>query len=127
MFKCKLLCVYKYKLSRQLPTHLRKLPVRYAKPVTVKPKRRKNPFRDSRVDSCSVTVFMASVDPGEVIGRLGLGAVSGADLSGSATAVGALSSRSRQLLPACVPRHVAHRLRAFRAALCDRPRQLSYP
>ena len=40
---------------------------------------------------------MASVDPGEVI-LSGVGVVSGMDLSGSATAVGALSSRPRQLL-----------------------------
>ena len=100
--------------------------MRYAKPVTVKPKRRKNPSRDPRVDSCQITVLVASVDPGGVI-LSGVGVVSGVDLSGSATAVGALSSRSRQLLPACAPRHVARRLRAFRAALCDRSRQLSNP
>ena len=86
--------MYWYKLSRQLPTHLHKLPVRYAKPVTVKPKRRKNPFRDSRVDSCSITILMASVNTGGVI-LSGVGVVSGVDLSGSATAVGALGSRSR--------------------------------
>ena len=118
--------MYWYKLSRQLPTHLRKLPVRYAKPITVKSKRRKKTFRDSRVDSCSITVFMASVDPGEVI-LSAVGVVSGMDLSGSATAVGALSSRPRQLPLACVQRHVARRLGAFRAALWDRPRQLSNP
>ena len=71
-------------------------------------------------------MLVASVDPGGVI-LSGVGVVSGVDLSGSATAVGALISRPRQLPLACVQRHVARRLRAFRAALCDRSRQLSNP
>ena len=66
------------------------------------------------------------IDPGEVA-LSGVGVISGADLSGSATAVDALSSRSRQLPSACAPRHVARRLRAVRAALCDRSRQPGTP
>ena len=66
------------------------------------------------------------IDPGEAV-LSGVGVISGADLSGSATAVDALSSRSRQLPSACAPRHVARRLRAVRAALCDRSRQPGTP
>ena len=100
-------------------------PMRCAKPHQ-KPKTAKssNPslvIRDSRVENCSVMCFVASVGTGGDSVRSGCGFWRGS-CSGSANAVGALGSRSRQLLPACVPRHVA-RLTARRP--CCSLRQVS--
>ena len=88
---------------------------------TKNPKRRKVPVRDSRVESCSIMCFVANVGTGGDSVRSGCGFWRGS-CSGSANAVGALGSRSRQLLPACVPRHVA-RLTARRP--CCSLRQVS--
>ncbi len=73
------------------------------------------------MESCSVMCFVASVGTGGDSVRSGCGFWRGS-CSGSANAVGALGSRSRQLLPACVPRHVA-RLTARRP--CCSLRQVS--
>ena len=118
--QCRHLCVYWCRLSCKLSTSLRKLQCAVLSP-TKNPKRRKVPVRDSRVESCSVMCFVASVGTGGDSVRSGCGFWRGS-CSGSANAVGALGSRSRQLLPACVPRHVA-RLTARRP--CCSLRQVS--